>query len=164
MIATAFGAQVIAIDIDDNTLEKARQLGAVATINARTNENDIEQVKSISKGEAHLSIDALGSQITCFNSITNLRKLGKHIQVGLMSGKESQPNIPFNLVMANKLEIIGSHGMRAHKYWEMLEMISNGKLKPEQLIEKTISLQEANVALTQMNSFKNKGVLVINKF
>jgi hypothetical protein len=43
-------------------------------------------------------------------------------------------------------------------------MITNGKLQPEKLIEKAISLQEATIALPNMNKFDHKGVLVINSF
>jgi len=124
----------------------------------------IEQVKSLTNGGAHLSIDALGSQITCFNSIANLRKRGKHIQVGLMSGDHQHPKIPMDKVMAYELEILGSHGMQAFKYTEMLEMIKNGKLNPDKLIEKTISLEEAKTALPNMNNFENNGIVVINSF
>ena len=41
----------------------------------------MEAVKEITGGGAHVSIDALGSPETCFNSVANLRKRGKHIQV-----------------------------------------------------------------------------------
>jgi len=54
--------------------------------------------------------------------------------------------------------------MQADKYPEMLKMISDGKLHPEKLIERTISLEEAALALPKMNNFENKGVLVINSF
>ncbi len=164
MIANAFGAQVIAIDIDEDTLQLAKEMGAIATINASQNKEVVEEVKSLSNGGAHVSIDALGSQITCFNSIANLRKRGKHIQVGLMTGDHRHPKIPMDQVMSNELEIIGSHGMQAFKYTEMLEMIKNGKLHPDKLIEKTISLEEAKIALPNMNNFENKGVVVIDSF
>ena len=164
MIANALGAQVIAIDIDDGTLELAKDLGAIETINAAQNTDVVEQVKSLTNGGTHVSIDALGSQITCFNSIANLRKRGKHIQVGLMTGDHRHPKIPMDQVMAHELEIIGSHGMQAFKYNEMLEMIKNGKLRPQKLIEKTINLEEAKVALPNMDRFENSGIVVINSF
>ena len=109
-------------------------------------------------------MDALGSQITCFNSIANLRKRGKHIQVGLMTGKDQHPKIPMDQVLANELEILGSHGMQAFKYPEMLEMIKTGKLNPKILVEKSISLEDAITALPNMNKFESKGVQVINSF
>ncbi len=164
MIAQALGAQVIAVDIKEESLELAKKLGAIATVNASLNKDIVEHVKTISHGGVQVSIDALGSDITCYNSIANLRKRGKHIQVGLMTGNHKNPKVPMDKVLADELEIIGSHGMQAYKYPDMLEMIKNGKLKPEQLIEKTISLQEATIALPGMNKFDNKGVWVINSF
>jgi len=43
-------------------------------------------------------------------------------------------------------------------------MIKTGKLKPELLVGKTISLKEAPEALMNMDKFENLGVTVINKF
>jgi len=42
------------------------------------------------------------------------------------------------------LEILGSHGMPAYRYPEMLQMIQAGKLSPEKLIGDTISLEESS--------------------
>jgi alcohol dehydrogenase len=69
-----------------------------------------------------------------------------------------------DMILAHELEIIGSHGMQAYKYPDILKMIKNGKLNPERLIENTISLQEATIALTNMNKFDHKGVWVIDSF
>ncbi len=163
MIAEALGAQVIAIDIDDSKLAFAKTIGAHYTVNGGK-ENVIEAVKEISKGGVHVSVDALGSKTTCFNSIANLRKRGKHIQVGLMAGNDYLPEIPMHLVVANELEIIGSHGMQAHAYPEMMNMIKSGKLRPEKLIGELISLEEAANLLPKMNEFQGVGVKVINRF
>ena len=164
MIANALGAHVTAIDINQDALELAKQLGAHSIINASQNLHLVKAIKEITKGGAHVSMDALGSQETCFNSISGLRKRGKHIQVGLMTGNHKYPKVPMAKVLANELEIIGSHGMQAHKYPEMFKMISEGKLHPEKLIERTITLKESTLALPRMNSFNNKGVLVIESF
>jgi alcohol dehydrogenase len=164
MIANALGAQVIAVDINEDSLGLARELGAIETINASQNPDIVEQVKSLTHGGAHVSIDALGSAATCFNSVANLRKRGKHIQVGLMTGDHQHPRLPMDRVLSDELEIIGSHGMQAYKYPDMLEMIKSGKLQPEKLIEKTISLEESITALTNMDKFESKGVWVIDSF
>lgn len=164
MIAHALGARVTAIDINNETLELAKQLGATAIINASQNTYVVEAIRDITKGGAHVSMDAFGSQETCFNSISGLRKRGKHIQVGLMTEDHKHPVVPMDRILADELEILGSHGMQAHKYPEMLKMIIDGKLHPEKLIEKTICLEEATIALPNMNKFQNKGVLIINSF
>jgi alcohol dehydrogenase len=163
MIAEALGAQVIAVDIDDEKLAFAKSIGAHFTVNGK-HKNVIEAVKEISKGGVHVSVDALGSKTTCFNSIANLRKRGKHIQVGLMAGDDYLPEIPMHLVVANELEVIGSHGMQAHAYPEMMEMIKSGILHPEKLIGELISLEEAVNQLPKMDEFQGIGVKVINRF
>lgn len=164
MIAAAAGANVIAVDIDDEKLQLAKKVGAEILINAKKVGLVSEEIKNITVRGANLSIDALGSQETCFNSVSCLRKHGKHIQVGLMTGDHKHPKIPMDKVVANELEIIGSHGMQAFRYAEMFEMIKTGKLKPELLVGKTISLEEAPNALMEMDKFENVGVTVINKF
>ncbi len=164
MIAKALGAKVIAIDINDSTLELAKTIGTDIAINARNHENVIEHIQEVTKGGAHVSMDALGSQETCFNSIANLRKRGRHLQVGLMTEDHQHPKIPMDRVIAEELEIYGSHGMQAFKYPEMLEMISSGKLAPQKLIEKTITLEESTTILPKMNEFTHSGVVVINRF
>lgn len=164
MIANALGANVIAIDITVEKLEFAKTIGATAVINSRKTENVIEAVKEITKGGADVSLDALGNPATCFDSIANLRKRGKHIQVGIMEAEFRNTSIPMGLVIANELEIYGSHGMQAHKYPEMLEMIRQKKLEPQKLIGKTISLEEAPGELISINDFTGTGVTVINRF
>ena len=164
MIASALGAQVIAIDINDTTLNLARELGAMAVVNSRKSADVVGEVRELTKGGAHVSLDALGHPETCFNSIANLRKRGRHIQVGLMTGTDTHPRIPMDMVIAHELEIRGSHGMQAHKYPEMLEMILAGKLAPEKLLEKTVSLEEALHLLPEMHTFRGSGVTVINSF
>jgi alcohol dehydrogenase len=164
MIAAALGASVIGIDIAEDKLAFARSIGAVATVNAAETEDVAEAVREISGGGVHVSVDALGSQSTCFNSIANLRKRGRHVQVGLMTGDHRHPNIPMDRVVAHELEIYGSHGMQAYRYNEMLEMIRTGKLQPEKLIEKTITLEESLTALPEMDRFQGVGVKVVDRF
>lgn len=163
MIANALGAQVIAVDIDPDTLALTQELGAIATINGKT-QDVVGEVQELTKGGAHVSLDALGNRITCFNSISNLRKQGKHIQIGLMAGDDQDPKIPMGKVIADELQILGSHGMQAYKYPQMLEMIRAGKLAPQKLIEKTVSLEESVALLPKMDRFHGSGVTVINAF
>ncbi len=164
MIANALGANVVAIDITAEKLDFARTIGAVATINAKETKDVVRAVQDLTRGGAHVSIDALGSPATCFNSIANLRKRGKHIQIGLMLGDQSRPAIPMDKVISNELEILGSHGMQAYRYPAMLKMIQAGKLQPQKLVGRTISLDEAVTELTNMNNFSGTGVTVINRF
>ncbi len=166
MIANALGANVIAIDINDQTLEFAKSIGAAAVINGRNKSSAeiVEAVRELSDGGVHVSVDALGHPTTCYNSVANLRRRGKHIQVGLMAGDHANAPIPLGLVIAWELEVLGSHGMQAHRYPEMLSMIKVGKLQPYKLIGNTISLEESIDALMNMPQFNQIGVTVIDRF
>jgi alcohol dehydrogenase len=164
MIASALGANVVAIDIANEKLDMARSIGASVVINTSEAPDAAEAVKEITGGGAHASIDALGHPQVFFDSVSCLRKRGRHIQIGLMEAGHRETVIPMNLIIGRELEILGSHGMQAHKYPEMLEMITRGELRPQALIGKTISLEESLAELTDMNSFKSVGVTVIDKF
>ncbi|MDE0560384.1 zinc-dependent alcohol dehydrogenase family protein [Algoriphagus sp. NF] len=164
MIAKALGAQVIAIDISEKQLQIAKKLGADVLLNPLTESAIPTAILEITHGGAHVSLDCLGKSLLAYDSVASLRKRGKHIQVGLLLDSEKDTALPMNLVIAKELEILGSHGMQAWRYQEMMDMISTGKLKPELLIGKTISLEEATKALPEMNKFENQGITIINQF
>jgi alcohol dehydrogenase len=67
-------------------------------------------------------------------------------------------------IIADELQILGTHGMQAHKYPNMLTMIQNGILQPQKLIQKRICLEEAATALPLMDRFDHPGVQIIDSF
>ena len=164
MIASALGANVIAVDLQDDKLALAKQVGAAVTLNASQVASVPEAIREITQGGAHVSMDALGHSVTCVNSVQSLRKLGKHIQVGLLMAEHATPAIPMGRVIGDELEIIGSHGMQAFRYDAMLSMMMSGKLKPEKLLGRTISLAESIEALTTLDTSNTAGVTVISSF
>ena len=160
MIAHAVGAMVIAIDIQSSRLDVAKTLGAVETIDA-SKQSVVSRIREITGRGANVSIDALGSHTTCWNSIECLAKRGRHVQVGLMLGDQANPSIPMGAVIAKELEIYGSHGMQAFEYSRLLAMIETGSLQPSKLISDTVTLDEGAELLTRMNDFPNAAITVI---
>ena len=163
LIATALGAQAVGIDIADDKLALAASLGAAAVVDART-ADVVEAVRDLTGGGAHVSIDALGSPATCYNSVACLRKRGRHVQVGLLLGDQSSPPLPMDRVIAHELEILGSHGMQAHAYDRMLDLIVSGRLDPARLIGRTVTLAESLHELATMDTFAGTGIAVIDRF
>lgn len=164
MIASAMGANVVAIDIAEDKLAFAREIGAAAVVNGSEAKDVVGAVREITGGGAHVSIDALGHPATSFNSIANLRRRGRHVQVGLMLGDHAHPQIPMDKVIAHELEIRGSHGMQAFRYGAMMEMIEAGRLRPQKLVGKRIGLDEAPAALMAMDRFEATGITVVTRF
>ncbi|MBB5784590.1 zinc-dependent alcohol dehydrogenase family protein [Nonomuraea jabiensis] len=149
MIATAAGARVVAVDISTDALHLAERAGATHFVNGSA--GDVAaQVRELTRGGAHVSIDALGSPQTCAASVESLRRKGRHVQVGLLPGGPTP--VPMARVIGHELRLLGSHGMAAHAYPPMLEMIRAGILHPDQLVTRTIGLADAGKALASIGS------------
>ena len=162
MIAAALGASVVAVDIDHDTLTLAREVGAAHTIDARAVDHVPAAIHTLTGGGAHVSLDALGSAETCRNSVLSLRKQGRHIQVGLIVAGETP--VPMARVIAWELALLGSHGMPAHHYPRLFEMIRTGKLEPGRLVGRRIDLATVPEALPAMGNFGQAGVTVVDRF
>jgi alcohol dehydrogenase len=148
-IALAAGARVVAVDISSAALDAAAALGAEVLVDGNE-AGAANAVVEATGGGAHLSLDALGSVATCLASIGGLRKRGRHVQVGLMLADAATPPIPMDRVVAWELEILGSHGMAAHEYPEMLARVADGRLRPDRLVGRTIRLDAVAEALVAM--------------
>ena len=81
-----------------------------------------------------------------------------------MAGEHYHPAIPMELVIANELELVGSHGMQAYEYDRMLQMILDEKLQPQKLVSQTVDLERAASALGSPPETQVAGVTVINRF
>ena len=155
MIGAALGAEVIAIDIREDALARALELGAERAVHFR----DAAEVT------AEVSVDALGSAETCAASMNALTPRGRHVQIGLLVGGDAQVSLPIGRMIAEELQLIGSHGMSATRYPEMLRMVGEGKLCPAALIGRRIGLAELPEAMAEMSDFGGTvGTTVITKF
>jgi D-arabinose 1-dehydrogenase-like Zn-dependent alcohol dehydrogenase len=151
MIGSALEARVIAVDVADAALDRARGLGAEAVVDASRDPDPAATIREITEGGAWVSIDALGSPATAVASVRCLRRRGRHVQVGLLLGSASTPPIPMDLIVARELEIYGSHGMAAHEYPSMLALVADRTLRPDLLLGEVIGLEDAGTALAAMD-------------
>jgi D-arabinose 1-dehydrogenase-like Zn-dependent alcohol dehydrogenase len=152
MIASALGARVVGLDVRDGALAAARAAGAEVAVVAGAD------VRELTGGGAHVSIDAIGDESAVAGSIAGLRKRGRHVQVGLLP---RPPHVPMDLVIARELELLGSHGMAARAYPELLALVEAGRLRPGDLVTREIGLDDAPAALAAMDEGGRAGVTVI---
>ena len=99
-------------------------------------------------------MDALGNIEIVKQAISVLRRLGRHVQIGLLPPAviNDQATVPMHTVIARELQVLGSHGMSAASYPDMLADISAGLLRPDSLIERIISLDEVPEALANIGT------------
>ncbi|MEU3250113.1 zinc-dependent alcohol dehydrogenase family protein [Streptomyces sp. NPDC006997] len=161
MIAAAAGARVIAVDVSPRALDLARKFGAAHGVDASHTEDTARAVRELTGGGAHLSLDALGSPVTCAASVNGLRRRGRHVQVGLLPSADGTTAVPMARAVALELEILGSHGMAAHAYPALLDLVRSGTLRPDLLVTSAIGLDAAPEALSALGTAPGAGVTVI---
>jgi D-arabinose 1-dehydrogenase-like Zn-dependent alcohol dehydrogenase len=162
-IAAAMGANVIGVDINNSNLELAKQMGAVITINSRDT-NPIEAIMEITKGGAHVTVDALGHSETCLNSINSLRKDGRHLQAGLVVHDGGNVTIPVTAMLKKEIRFITTFGMPVHRFSSLLSFVSQGKLSPGKMVNREVSLSEVNGLFEAMSQNALTGTFVVTKF
>ncbi|WP_328296740.1 alcohol dehydrogenase catalytic domain-containing protein [Streptomyces sp. NBC_00435] len=160
MIAVAAGARVVAVDTSPAALELAAAFGASHCVDPARGDA-AGTVRELTHGGAHLSLDALGSAATAAASVSGLRRRGRHVQVGLLPAAQGAATLPMERVIGWELEILGSHGMAAHAYPPMMELVRSGDLRPDLLVTDTIPLDAAPDALAAMGTAPGRGVTVI---
>jgi alcohol dehydrogenase len=160
-VAVASGARVIAVDVSPAALELARQMGAEEVVDgSEVGTADVPAaVAQLTAGGAHVSLDAVGTAATCTNSIRSLRPRGRHVQVGLLPPAVGRPEVPMELVIARELAVLGSHGMAAADYPAMLSLIAAGRLRPDLLVTRRLSLEDAGAALAAVG--REPGIAVV---
>lgn len=151
MIATALGARVIAVDLGEEARSLASRLGAEEVIDPVETPDVVARIQELTDGGAHVSLDAAGAPEVAVASVRCLRRRGRHVQVGLLLGVDATAGLPMDLVVSRELQILGSHGMPAGDYPEMLEMIARGDLDPRLLVHSVIGLPAAPAALMAMD-------------
>ena len=159
-VAVAAGARVVAVDVAPGALDLARDLGAEHAVDGGA---DVPAaVVELTGGGAHLSLDALGAAVTCANSVRSLRPRGRHVQVGLLPPGQGRAEVPMERVIALELQVLGSHGMAAHAYPELLGLISAGRLDPRRLVTRELGLHDAPAALAEVG--RRPGIAVVTSF
>ncbi len=157
MIAKAQGANVYAIDINDVALEIAASLGA-QTINSKTTD-PVTFLQNL--GGAHVAVDALGSEATAGASVLSLARGGRHLQLGLLLTPSGLTAMPMARVIAWELDLLGSHGLAAVDYPEMLALVASGVLNPSLLVKREVNLEVGAQALADLNNQQQGGITII---
>ena len=168
MIASSVGARVLAVDVDPAALALALEFGAESTLRFEpgraTRSEEIAALVDATDGGPQLSIDALGDAGILHRSVSSLRRRGRHVQVGLLVGDESNAGVPMDRVISRELELYGSHGMQASQFPPLFEAIASGSMDPARLVTRRCNLAEGAKRLAVLDREPHAGVTVIDGF
>ncbi len=152
LIGLALGARVVVVDVAEPALELAARLGATGVVRSAPGEpaEEIAQrVREASDGGAHVGVEAIGRPEAAVASLLCLRRRGRHVQAGLLLGRDATPPFPMDRVVAHELSIHGTHGLAAADYPAMLDLVA-ARIDLSALVGRVISLQDAPAALAAM--------------
>ena len=154
---SAFNIQPLVIDIDEQKLNLAKELGASAVFNA-THTNVVEEVSEFSNGGVHAVIDFVGSEQTLElgNKLFGLNKGCKYILVGLFGGKYSL-TLPMMTFGARTIE--GSYVGSLAEMHELMELVRTNKIEPVKVNERNLS--EVNKTLADLKNGNIEGLVCL---
>lgn len=165
MIAKAIGAKILALDINDGALDLAMEMGATAVLNVKGLDRVGARVRELTDGGAHVSIDALGITDTLHNSLYGLRKLGRHVQIGLPLGVHAKPEIPLlELIYSRQISIVGTRGIAASRFPALFALIEKGEIDPQKLVTRRVDLGQTGDVMAEMSNYAGRGITVIDRF
>jgi alcohol dehydrogenase len=164
-VADAVGANVVAVDLEDEKLDRAASLGADRTVNAADVDDVPAAVMAEAGGGVAVSVDALGVAATLRNSIGSLGPGGQHLQVGMTTAEEGgEVAIPVDEMVVGEVEFYGSYGAPPGEYDEILSMMAEGTVDPAAVVSETVDLEAVPGIVERMDEFDTVGIPVCDSF
>ncbi|EIJ78114.1 putative zinc-type alcohol dehydrogenase-like protein [Bacillus methanolicus PB1] len=158
MVAHALGATVIAVDMIDERLEMAKELGADYIINGK-NANVQEEISRITNGlGADAAIDCSGSPFAQNDALDCVRAHGRVAFVG--ESKETTIH-PSPQLIRKQVTLIGSWYFPIQEYEEIAEFIVRKNLPVEKLVTHKFKLEEAETAFRLFDERKTEKAVFV---
>ena len=151
-VARAFGASpIIAIDIREDKLASARELGATHTINGRT-EDVVERVRAFTGGRGvDVAFEVLGRPETFGQALSVVRDGGRAVMVGIAPAGVTAP-VEITRTVRRGIRIIGSYGARTRTDLpEVIALARRGAVDVVRSVTRRYSLDQAAEAYATLN-------------
>ncbi|MFN3652128.1 MAG: galactitol-1-phosphate 5-dehydrogenase [Armatimonadota bacterium] len=130
--------RIIAVDIDDYKLERAKELGADEGLNSRKVDVAAEvQARTEGRG-ADLAMEVVGAGDPLQTAISAVRKGGS---IGLVGNLAPKVELPLQAVVTRELTLYGSCSSSG-EYPACIEMMSRGKIQVRPLISVQAPLEQ----------------------
>ena len=143
-MAAAMGARVVAVDLSDEKLEWAREMGAAATANPGEHDRLDKALRKLTGGGADVAFEVIGYPGTQEQALGCLKTGGRAVFVGY-SPKTMTLNS--GRVMFRELEVVGSLGCRPVDYPRVIELCRQGRIQLERLVTHRYPLDQIEDAL-----------------
>ncbi len=145
-----FRTDVIAIDLSTEKLEHAKSIGAIGTINPKS-EDPVKSILDITNGRGvDAAIEVIGIKDTISAAIRSVRSGGRAVLVGL-SSKGTEAGFEINYVVRKGIRIIGSYGGKPRiDMPEIISLAAKGIIDVEGSVSAEYKLEEINSAFDKL--------------
>jgi NADPH:quinone reductase-like Zn-dependent oxidoreductase len=155
-IAKLWGARVIATASRDETLEKARELGADELINY-TEKDFAREVRLLTdKRGVDIVVEHIGKE-TWTRSVRATAPNGRIVICGTTTGGDASLNLA--TLLTRQMMIIGSYGGTSEDLKEVLKLTAQGRLQP--VIDQTYSLDDIQAAHHRLAERQQFGKIIL---
>jgi len=147
--------KIVMIDLVDERLNVAKELGADETINAGK-ENSVEKVQQLTGGYgADIVIEAIGSPVTWEQALRLARKGGTILEFG---GCPPRTEIKLNTEMLHygELTVLGTFHTTPLHFRKALNLISSRTVDVRPLVTKRMRLEDIKQAFEILSTSKNE--------
>ncbi len=141
--ATALGARVIAVDLNEAKLATAKRFGAIATINPKLVERVDKEIKKLTGGGVDAAFEAIGNPTVMRTAFDSVRRGGRFVVVGYSAEALA---LPVSKVMYYEIEVVGSLGCPTVEYPRLIEMVRRGRIRLDGLVTARFPLERINDA------------------
>jgi 6-hydroxycyclohex-1-ene-1-carbonyl-CoA dehydrogenase len=151
--AVASGAHVIAVDIKDEKLSLAKQLGAINTINPAQVEKPGKALRKETDGGVDIAFEAVGRGETIRQAYDSLRSGGTLCVVGFPT--EEVP-LALGRLMFKEMTLVGSLGCHPDDYPAVVRLVAEGRIKLSPMITSRFGLEDMENGLDTLR--KGEGI------
>lgn len=140
LMAKAFGARVIAIDVDPQRLEYAKRLGADEVVNPKDGDS-VAAIRKLTNGlGVDVAIDCSGNQKAQNDALDCTRAMGK---VGFIGESKVSTINPSNQLIRKILDVKGCWYFNKSDWSEIADFIVSRKVDIEQVCSHKFSIDQA---------------------
>jgi NDMA-dependent alcohol dehydrogenase len=161
--AIAGARTIVAVDTNEAKLELARRFGATHALNAKNEEDVAKAVKKITQGGADYGFECIGFGETVTQVYKSVRKGGTVVVIGVANAKDTT-SLRTLMIPTEAKTLVGSwYGSARPRedFPKLIALYKSGRLKIDELITRTYSIDEAPQALLDLEQGKNaRGVIV----
>ena len=161
----AGASRIVAVDISDNKLEMARELGATHTVNSSVYEDPSEPIREITQGGADYAFEAVGANALLQLAVASVCPGGDVIAIGVSGPTVTMEGIVSDHIVYQGKSIKGSRYGNANPsrdFPAILDHCNHGRFNIDSMVTKTYNLEDLGDAFTDMESHKNaRGVVVL---